>query len=76
VEELAEEAAADAAAREEMVKDHRRWDEDMAAARRAREIHELASERRHRRNLAVPAVPPDQQRELEHRRCRLERRLM
>jgi hypothetical protein len=47
-EELAEEAAADAAAQEEMARD-RRWDKDLAAARRAREIHEVA---RHRRNLA------------------------
>jgi hypothetical protein len=32
-----------------MAMDRRRWDEDMAEARRAREIHKLAS---HRRNLA------------------------
>jgi hypothetical protein len=51
-EELAEEAAADVAAQEEMVRDRRRWDEDMEAARCAREIHELASQRRHHRNLA------------------------
>jgi hypothetical protein len=50
--ELVEEAAADAAAREEMVRDHRRWDKDMAADRRVREIHELASECHHHRNLA------------------------
>jgi hypothetical protein len=37
---------------EEMARDRRRWDEDMAAARRAREIHELASQRHHRWNLA------------------------
>jgi hypothetical protein len=48
--ELAEEAAADAAAREEMV--HLRWDKDMAAERRVREIHELTNECHHRRNLA------------------------
>jgi hypothetical protein len=35
-----------------MARDRRCWDEDMAAARRDREIHELASHRRHRRNLA------------------------
>jgi hypothetical protein len=52
VEELAEEAATDAAAREEMARDHRRWDEDLAAARHAREIHELTSERHHRIRLA------------------------
>jgi hypothetical protein len=40
------------AAQEEMARDSRRWNEDMAAARRAREIHELASQRRHRWNLA------------------------
>jgi hypothetical protein len=51
VEELAEEVAVDAAVRTEMARDHRRWDEDMVAARRAHEIHELASERRHHRNL-------------------------
>jgi hypothetical protein len=51
-EELAVEAAADAEAWEEMARDHRRWDKDMATARRAREIHELASQRRHHRNLA------------------------
>jgi hypothetical protein len=47
----AEEGAADVAARTEMARDHHRWDEDMATARRAREIHELASEPHHRRNL-------------------------
>jgi hypothetical protein len=51
-EELAEEAAADTAAQEEMARDHRRWDNDMAAARRAPEVQELATQRRHRRNLA------------------------
>jgi hypothetical protein len=51
-EELAEEAAAEAAAQEEMARDRRRWDEDMASARRLREVHELATQRRHRRNLA------------------------
>jgi hypothetical protein len=50
-EELAEEAAAEAAA-QEMARDRRRWDEDMVAARRLREVHELATQRRHRRNLA------------------------
>jgi hypothetical protein len=35
-----------------MAWDHRRWDEDMAAARRLCEVHELATQRRHRRNLA------------------------
>jgi hypothetical protein len=47
-EELAEEAAA---AQEEMARDRRRWDDDIAAARRAREVHELATQRRHRQNL-------------------------
>jgi hypothetical protein len=51
-EELAEEAAAEAAAQEEMARDRRRWDNDMATARRAREVHELAIQRRHRWNLA------------------------
>jgi hypothetical protein len=51
-EEQAEEAAAEAAAQEEMARDRRRWDEDMAAARRLREVHELATHRCHRRNLA------------------------
>jgi hypothetical protein len=50
--ELAEKAAAEAATQEEMAQDRRRWDEDMAAARRLREVHELATQRRHRRNLA------------------------
>jgi hypothetical protein len=50
-EELAEEPTADAAAWAEMARERRRWDEDMVAARRPREIHELASERRHCRNL-------------------------
>jgi hypothetical protein len=35
-----------------MARDRARWDEDMATARRARKIHELASERHHRQNLA------------------------
>jgi hypothetical protein len=48
----AEEAAAEAKAQEEMARDHHRWDEDMAAARRLHEVHELATQRRHRRNLA------------------------
>jgi hypothetical protein len=51
-EELAEEAAAEATAQEEMARDRRCWDDDMATARRAREVHELATQRRHRRNLA------------------------
>jgi hypothetical protein len=51
-EELAEEAAADTAAQTELARDCRHRDEDMAVARHAREIHELASECRHRRNLA------------------------
>jgi hypothetical protein len=43
-EEQAEEAAAaEAAAQEEMAWDRRRWDEDMAAARRLREVHKLAT---------------------------------
>jgi nicotinamide mononucleotide (NMN) deamidase PncC len=46
--ELAEEAAA----QEEMERDCHRWDDDMATARRAREVHELATQRRHCRNLA------------------------
>jgi hypothetical protein len=41
-EEQAEEAAAEAAMQAEMARDRRRWDEEMAAARRLREIHELA----------------------------------
>jgi hypothetical protein len=44
--ELAKEAATKAAAQEEMARDRHRWDEDMAAVRCAREIHELASQRR------------------------------
>jgi hypothetical protein len=40
------------AAQEEMARGRRRWDEDMATARRACEIHELASQRRHCWNLA------------------------
>jgi hypothetical protein len=51
-EELAEEAVAEAVAQEEMAWDRRRWDDDMSAARCAREVHELATHRRHRRNLA------------------------
>jgi hypothetical protein len=51
-EEQADEAAAEAATHEEMARDRRRWDEDMAAARRLCEVHELATQRRHRRNLA------------------------
>jgi hypothetical protein len=51
-EELADEAATEAATQEEMARDHRRWDKDMAAARRLREVHELATQRRHRQNLA------------------------
>jgi hypothetical protein len=51
-EELSEEAAVEAVTQEEMTRDHRRWDEDMSAARRLREVHELATHRRHRRNLA------------------------
>jgi hypothetical protein len=35
-----------------MARDSRRWDDDMAASRRAHEIHELATQGRHRRNLA------------------------
>jgi hypothetical protein len=35
-----------------MARDRRRWDEDMATARRLREVHELATHRRHRWNLA------------------------
>jgi hypothetical protein len=35
-----------------MAQDRRRWDDDMAAARRAHGVHELATQRRHRRNLA------------------------
>jgi hypothetical protein len=52
-EELAEEAATKAAARKEMAKDRACWDEDIAAARRGHEIHELAIERcHHQRGLA------------------------
>jgi hypothetical protein len=50
--EITEEAASEAAARKEMTRDRARWDKDMATARRAREIHELANERRHRQCLA------------------------
>jgi hypothetical protein len=35
-----------------MTWDRHRWEEDMAAARRAHEVHELATQRHHRRNLA------------------------
>jgi hypothetical protein len=35
-----------------MASDHRRWDEDMAAARCALVIHELASQHHRSRNLA------------------------
>jgi hypothetical protein len=35
-----------------MVRDRRRWDDDMPAARRARKVHELATQRCHRWNLA------------------------
>jgi hypothetical protein len=35
-----------------MARDRRRWDEDMAAARRLRMVHELATQCRHRQNLA------------------------
>jgi hypothetical protein len=76
-EELAEEAAVDAEAWEEMARDHRRWDKDMATARRAREIHELASQ------PAPPSpkpgsppgqpCPPDRRRGLKHCRRRLGR---
>jgi hypothetical protein len=38
--------------REEMARDRARWDENMAAARHNREIHELVNERRHRQRLA------------------------
>jgi hypothetical protein len=51
-EELADEAAAEAAAQEEMARDCRHWDEDIATARRLREVHKLATQRRHHRNLA------------------------
>jgi hypothetical protein len=51
-EELAKEAAADATTQEEMAKDRRRWDDDVAVARCTRKIHELATQRSHRRNLA------------------------
>jgi hypothetical protein len=46
-----EQAAVEATSREEMARDRRRWDEDMATARRLCEVHELATQRRHRRNL-------------------------
>jgi hypothetical protein len=48
----AEELTEEVVAQEKMARDCRRWDEDMAAARRACEIHVLASQRRHCRNLA------------------------
>jgi hypothetical protein len=35
-----------------MARDRHRWDDDMAAVRRACEVHELATQRHHRRNLA------------------------
>jgi hypothetical protein len=47
-----EELAKEAAAQEEMARDHCRWDEDMATAKRTREIRKLASQHRHHRNLA------------------------
>jgi hypothetical protein len=50
--EIAEEAAAEGATREEMARDPARWGEDMAAARRAHKIHELANEHRHCQRLA------------------------
>jgi hypothetical protein len=46
------EKIAEAVAREEMARDRARWEKDMAAARHACKIHELASERRHRPCLA------------------------
>jgi hypothetical protein len=52
VDELAEEAAEEATAQEEMARDRHRWDDNMVAVRRAREDHELATQHRHRRNLA------------------------
>jgi hypothetical protein len=55
-EELVEEAAADAVAQEEMARDRRRWDDDMVAVRHAREVHELATQHRHHRNLACRMV--------------------
>jgi hypothetical protein len=70
-EELAEEAAEEVAAQEEMARDRHRWDDDMAAARHGREVHELATQRRHRRNPAAPARPTAR---LEHRRPGLGRR--
>jgi hypothetical protein len=51
-EEFAEEAAAEAVTRNEMDMDRVRWGKDMAAARRAHEIHDLANERCHRQRLA------------------------
>jgi hypothetical protein len=51
-EELAEEAAEEATTQEEMARDRHRWDDDMATARHAREDHKLATQCRHRRNLA------------------------
>jgi hypothetical protein len=50
--EQAEEAAPEAAAQEEMARDCRCWDEDMAAVRCLHEVHEIATHRRHHRNLA------------------------
>jgi hypothetical protein len=35
-----------------MARDRRRCDKDMAAARRLREVHELATQRRHSRSQA------------------------
>jgi hypothetical protein len=51
-EELAEEAATEAVVQEEMARDRHRWDEDMATTRHLREVHELATQRHHRQNLA------------------------
>jgi hypothetical protein len=43
-EELAKEAAAaEAATQEDMARDRRRWDDNMAAARRTHEVHDLAT---------------------------------
>jgi hypothetical protein len=51
-EELVEEAAADVVMQEEMDRERRRWDNDMAVARHFREVQELATQRHHCRNLA------------------------
>jgi hypothetical protein len=51
-EKLAKEATTEATSMKEMARDQVHWDEDMAEARRNREIHEVTNERRHRARVA------------------------